>query len=50
MLRLAVTRLVDYQDPVYAAQYLDRVAAVLVCEPDPAGEIRLTRETAKAMW
>ena len=40
VLRLAVTRLIDYQDPVYAAQYLDRVAAVLDCEPDPAGERR----------
>ena len=52
VLRLAVTRLVDYQDPVYAAQYLDRVAAVLDCEPDPAGDIRLTRETAQglALW
>ena len=37
VLRLAVTRLVDYQDPVYAAQYLDRVAAVLDCEPEPGG-------------
>jgi len=52
VLRLAVTRLIDYQDPVYAAQYLDRVAAVLDCEPDPAGDIRLTRETAQglALW
>jgi indolepyruvate ferredoxin oxidoreductase, beta subunit len=52
VLRLAVTRLVDYQDPPYAAQYLDRVAAVLDCEPDPAGDIRLTRETAQrlALW
>ena len=52
VLRLAVTRLVDYQDPVYAAQYLDRVAAVLACEPDPAGELRLSRETAQglALW
>jgi indolepyruvate ferredoxin oxidoreductase, beta subunit len=52
VLRLAVTRLVDYQDAAHAAQYLDRVAAVLDCEPDPAGDIRLTRETAQglALW
>jgi indolepyruvate ferredoxin oxidoreductase beta subunit len=52
VLRLAVTRLVDYQDAAHAAQYLDRVAAVLACEPEPAGELRLSRETAQglALW
>ena len=52
MLRLAAARLVDYQDAAHTTQYLDRVAAVLGCEPDPAGELRLTRETAHrlALW
>ena len=52
VLRLAAARLVDYQDAAHATQYLDRVAAVLGCEPDPAGELRLTRETAHrlALW
>ncbi len=52
VLRIATARLVDYQDAAHAAQYLDRVAAVLACEPDPAGELRLTRETAQhlALW
>jgi indolepyruvate ferredoxin oxidoreductase, beta subunit len=52
VLRLAVARLVDYQDAAYAVQYLDRVATVLGSEPDPAGDLRLTRETAQrlALW
>jgi indolepyruvate ferredoxin oxidoreductase beta subunit len=52
LLRLAAARLVDYQDAAHAAQYLDRVAAVLAREPDPAGDLRLTREVAQrlALW
>jgi len=52
LLRLATARLVDYQDTAYAQQYLERVAAVLRCEPDPAGELRLSREAAHrlALW
>jgi indolepyruvate ferredoxin oxidoreductase, beta subunit len=52
LLRLAVARLVDYQDPAYAAQYFERVAEIFAREPDPAGNLRLTREIAQrlALW
>jgi indolepyruvate ferredoxin oxidoreductase, beta subunit len=52
VLRIATARLVDYQDAAHAAQYLDRVAAVLACEPEAVGDLRLTRETAQglALW
>ena len=52
ILRIAAARLHDYQDAAHALQYLDRVAAILACEPDPVGELRLTRETAQglALW
>jgi indolepyruvate ferredoxin oxidoreductase beta subunit len=52
VLRIAAARLLDYQDAAHALQYFDRMAAVLNCEPDRAGEIPLTRETAQrlALW
>ncbi|MDQ2735716.1 MAG: indolepyruvate oxidoreductase subunit beta family protein, partial [Pseudomonadota bacterium] len=50
MLREGVRRLIDYQDPPYAALYLDRLAAVATL-PD-AAEGRLLNETARhlALW
>jgi indolepyruvate ferredoxin oxidoreductase beta subunit len=52
VLRIAVVRLEDYQDPAYASEYLDRVSALLAREPDRAGDPRLTREAAQrlALW
>jgi indolepyruvate ferredoxin oxidoreductase beta subunit len=52
LLSVAALRLVDYQDVAHATQYLDRVAAVLDCEADRAGSLRLTREVAHrlAIW
>jgi indolepyruvate ferredoxin oxidoreductase beta subunit len=53
---LGHARLVDYQDPAYAALYVDRLAAVAAAEraADPGGERgwALTRETARwlALW
>jgi indolepyruvate ferredoxin oxidoreductase beta subunit len=46
MLRAGVLRLADYQDPRYAAQYLDRLAALRGGTPE------LLRETARhlALW
>jgi len=46
-------RLVDYQDPAYAAHYLRRLAAVQQAQPGGgAGDSELTRETARhlALW
>ncbi|OUL98910.1 indolepyruvate oxidoreductase subunit beta family protein [Variovorax sp. JS1663] len=45
-----VRRLIDYQDPDYAALYLDRMAAVAALPQ--AGEHRLQHETARhlALW
>ena len=45
-----VRRLVDYQDPAYAALYLDRMAGVVALPDDSEG--RLARETARhlALW
>ena len=50
MLREGVRRLIDYQDPAYAALYLDRLAAVAAL-PD-AAEACLLNETARhlALW
>ena len=51
---LGIERLADYQDPDYAALYLDRLSAVAEAErqlsPDP--DWTLTRETARylALW
>jgi indolepyruvate ferredoxin oxidoreductase beta subunit len=52
LLQLGAARVLDYQDPAYATEYLDRIAAILALESDPAGECRLTRETAQrlALW
>jgi indolepyruvate ferredoxin oxidoreductase beta subunit len=52
VLGVAAARLLDYQDAAHVGLYLDRVSAVLDREPDPTGEIRLTRETAHrlAVW
>ena len=49
MLVEGVRRLVDYQDPAYAAMYLDRMARV---QQLPHGEPRLVEETARhlALW
>ena len=51
----AVARLADYQDPAYAALYLDRVRGVLAVDREAGGEPggwRLTREAARllALW
>lgn len=51
----AVARLTDYQDPAYAALYLDRVRGVLAVDREAGGEPggwRLTREAARllALW
>ncbi|HZH05208.1 MAG TPA: indolepyruvate oxidoreductase subunit beta family protein [Lautropia sp.] len=45
-----VRRLIDYQDPAYAALYLDRMAMVSALPADAGG--RLLRETARhlALW
>jgi indolepyruvate ferredoxin oxidoreductase beta subunit len=51
----AVARLADYQDPAYAALYLDRVRGVLAVDREAGGEPDgwpLTREAARllALW
>ncbi|MDT3735399.1 MAG: indolepyruvate oxidoreductase subunit beta family protein [Denitratisoma sp.] len=51
----AVARLADYQDPAYAALYLDRVRGVLAVDREAGGEPAgwpLTREAARllALW
>jgi indolepyruvate ferredoxin oxidoreductase beta subunit len=51
----AVARLADYQDPAYAALYLDRVRGVLAVDREAGGETggwQLTREAARllALW
>ncbi len=51
----AVARLTDYQDPAYAAFYLDRVRGVLAVDREAGGEPggwQLTREAARllALW
>ncbi|HNQ56454.1 MAG: indolepyruvate oxidoreductase subunit B [Rhodocyclaceae bacterium] len=51
----AVARLADYQDPAYAALYLDRVRGVLAVDREAGGEPGgwpLTREAARllALW
>ena len=51
----AVARLADYQDPAYAALYLDRVRGVLAVDREAGGESggwRLTHEAARllALW
>nr|HET7860222.1 indolepyruvate oxidoreductase subunit beta family protein [Caldimonas sp.] len=50
VLREGVRRLIDYQDPAYAALYLDRVARVAAAPQDTAGQ--LVAETARhlALW
>jgi indolepyruvate ferredoxin oxidoreductase beta subunit len=55
MLDLAVARIEDYQDPTYAALYLDRVRQVLAVDREAGGEAdgwKLSRETARllALW
>jgi indolepyruvate ferredoxin oxidoreductase beta subunit len=52
LLGVAAARLLDYQDAAHVGLYLDRVSAVLGREPEPTGEVRLTRETAQrlALW
>lgn len=55
LLEEAVARLDDYQDPAYAALYLDRVRGVLAVDREAGGEAggwRLTREAARllALW
>jgi indolepyruvate ferredoxin oxidoreductase beta subunit len=55
LLEEAVARLTDYQDPAYAALYLDRVRGVLAVDREAGGEAdgwRLTREAARllALW
>ena len=49
---LGIERLTDYQDTAYAAQYLDRVAAVADAERQLGGDGTLTREAARylALW
>jgi indolepyruvate ferredoxin oxidoreductase beta subunit len=51
----AVSRLTDYQDPAYAALYLDRMRGVLAVDREAGGEAggwRLAQETARllALW
>ena len=51
----AVSRLTDYQDPAYAALYLDRIRGVLAVDREAGGEPDgwpLTREAARllALW
>ena len=51
----AVSRLADYQDPAYAALYLDRMRGVLAVDREAGGEAggwRLAQETARllALW
>jgi indolepyruvate ferredoxin oxidoreductase beta subunit len=41
-------RLVDFQDPAYAAEYLDRLGAVLACDRAHGGEAQDFAFTAKA--
>lgn len=50
--RLGVERLVDYQDRVHAARYLDRVEAVAAAEAALGGEGALTSAAARhlALW
>ncbi len=50
LLYAGVRKLVSYQDPAYADEYLDRVAQVLFADRAHAGELRnfaLTQEAAK---
>ncbi|MBI4990452.1 MAG: indolepyruvate oxidoreductase subunit beta family protein [Rhodocyclales bacterium] len=51
----AVARLADYQDPAYAALYLDRIRGVLAVDREAGGEPggwQLTKEAARllALW
>jgi indolepyruvate ferredoxin oxidoreductase beta subunit len=48
ILLAGVKRLVDFQDPAYAAEYLDRLAAMLAAERAHGGEARDFAFTAKA--
>jgi indolepyruvate ferredoxin oxidoreductase, beta subunit len=43
-----VKRLVDFQDPPYAVEYLDRLGAILACDREHGGEAREFAFTAKA--
>ena len=50
VLREGVRRLIDYQDPAYAALYLDRLGHILAAPQDASGQ--LVAETARhlALW
>ena len=45
-------RLLDYQDPAYASQYLDRVGSIQTLDRENTGEARLTETVARhlALW
>lgn len=47
LLRQAVARLIDYQDPAYAQLYLERLWQVQVAERQADGDAALTREVAR---
>ena len=54
MLQRAAARLIDYQDPAYAAQFLDRIGEIAALErsTDPGAAFRLTAAAARslALW
>lgn len=52
MLAHGIARLLDYQDPAYAREYLDRLTPIAALEPAGSADARLTTAVARglALW